>query len=127
MYDHAELWSSLADLGSGLLLPCSLRRWRTTLGSMQHPPVAVAKSVERYQVTITYSEPTYARARGIEEHSYSGVFHVCATDPDDAVLMAIEMFREAERSSWVSWAREIQTVTWCLIGDCGGPGEPRIH
>ena len=95
---------------------------------MHHPRVAVAKSVERYQVTITYSEPTYARARGIEELSYSGIFHVRAIDPDDAIMMAIELFREAQRSSGVSWAREIQTVTWCLIGaGYGGPGEPRIH
>jgi hypothetical protein len=67
-----------------------------------------------YRVSITYVEPTYARARGIEERPYVGVFVVDASEPNEAVVRATEMFREAQRSSGVSWAREIRGVTWVL-------------
>ena len=68
--------------------------------------------MERYKVTFTYSEPTYAQARGIDELSYVGVFDVMASDPADAVTLATELFHEAQRSSGVSWARVIKTATW---------------
>jgi len=77
--------------------------------------------MERYRVTIKYSEPTYAQARGIDVLSYVGVFNVMATDPDDAVERATELFHEAQRSSGVSWAREIEAAT-CQLLDVHGRG-----
>ena len=76
----------------------------------------MATRMERYQVTIRYSEPAYARARGIDELVYSGKFEVTAADPDGAIMLATELFRDAQRTSSVSWAREIQAVSWRVIG-----------
>jgi hypothetical protein len=81
---------------------------------MHHQGVSPAITVRDYQVTITYAEPTYARARGIDEILYVGVFHVSAADPEHAITLATDLFREAQRSSGVSWAREIRSVTWRL-------------
>ena len=89
---------------------------------MHHLGVAMATTMERYSVTITYSEPTYARARGIDEVAYSGVFEVTAADPDGAIMLATELFHDAQRSSGVSWARVIQAVSWRLIQT--GTGRP---
>ncbi len=75
--------------------------------------------MHRYRVTITYSEPTYAQARGIDVLSYAGVFNVMATDADEAVQRATELFHEAQRSSGVSWAREIEAAT-CQLLDAHG-------
>jgi hypothetical protein len=68
--------------------------------------------MERFKVTFTYSEPSYAQARGIEPRAYRGVFDVTAADPDEAVARATQLFREAQRSSGVSWARVITSASW---------------
>lgn len=67
--------------------------------------------MEHYRVTIRYSEPTYAQARGIDVISYVGVFNVMAADPEDAILRATDLFHEAQRSSGVSWSREISAAS----------------
>ena len=72
-------------------------------------------ATERFKVRLTYVEPGYARARGIEELPYVGSFEVCAADPDEAVLRATELFRDAQRSSGVGWAREIRSASWSLL------------
>ena len=66
--------------------------------------------MDRYKVTITYSEPTYAQARGIEERTYVGGFEVTAFDPEAAIALATELFHEAQRCSGVAWVRENQGV-----------------
>ena len=76
-------------------------------------------AMERYRVTIKYTEPTYAQARGIDVLSYVGVFNVMATDPVDAIRRATEMFHEAQRSSGVSWARNIEVATCQRIDSSG--------
>jgi hypothetical protein len=63
---------------------------------LMHQEVAMANGVARYQVTIRSKEPTYARARGIEELLYVGIFNVIATGPDEATMRATELFREAQ-------------------------------
>lgn len=71
--------------------------------------------MNRYKVTIKYREPTYAKARGIEEVTYRGAFEVQAAGPEVAVRIATGLFHDAQRSSSVSWAREIQATTWELL------------
>ena len=80
-------------------------------------PILVADLPGRYVVRLTYVEPGYARARGIDEIPYAGEFEVRAFDPADAVRRATALFHDAARGSGVSWAREIQTATWRLIAD----------
>ncbi len=77
--------------------------------------------MERFKVTFTYTEPMYARARGIAEHCYLGFFEVTASDPEGAVAIATELFHEAQRRSGVSWAREIKQTTWRIL-----PSEVRV-
>ncbi|MBA3451962.1 MAG: hypothetical protein H0T42_02555 [Deltaproteobacteria bacterium] len=67
--------------------------------------------MEHYRVTIKYSEPTYAQTRGLDVLSYVGVFNVMAADPEDAILRATDLFHEAQRSSGVSWSREISAAS----------------
>ncbi len=74
--------------------------------------------IERYQVTITYAEPTYASARGIAELAYKGVFHVSACDPDEAIELATKLFHDAQWSSGVGWAREIRAVECSIPSIC---------
>ncbi len=68
--------------------------------------------MDRYKVTITYSEPTYAQARGIAELSYRGCFVVTAFDPETAIVLATELFEAAQRGSGVSWVRVIKATRW---------------
>ena len=75
----------------------------------------MAASMDRYRVTITYSEPTYARTRGIDEVAYTGTFDVTAADPDGAIMLATELFHQAARSSSVGWERVIRSATWRVI------------
>lgn len=72
--------------------------------------------MERYQVTFTYAEPTYAQARGIEPRSYRGVFEVTAVGPDAAIALATALFHDAQRQSGVSWVREITHTSWRMLG-----------
>ncbi len=74
-------------------------------------------AAQRYSVRISYSEPGYARARGIEESLYTSEFEVTALSPDKAIAAAAAVFHEAQRSSGVSWAREVQAVTWRLLDE----------
>ncbi len=67
--------------------------------------------MQRYKVTFTYAEPTYAQARGIAERAYRGTFEVLALDPAAAIARATALFEAAQRESGVSWAREIQSTT----------------
>jgi hypothetical protein len=69
----------------------------------------------RFKVRFTYVEPGYARARGIDEVPYVAAFEVNARDPDEAILLATELFRDAHQQSGVSWAREIRSATWRLL------------
>ena len=69
----------------------------------------------RFKVRFTYVEPGYARARGIDEIPYVAAFEVNARDPDEAILLATELFRDAQQQSGVSWAREIRSATWRLL------------
>lgn len=66
----------------------------------------------RYRVKLAYREPGYAEVRGIEERAYVGAFEVSASDPDEAVAVAVRLFHEAQRVSGVSWAREILAAHW---------------
>jgi hypothetical protein len=75
-------------------------------------PPERAAPVQRYEVSFTYVEPEYARERGIAELPYVGSFEVVATDPDEAVVLAERVFREAATRSGVSWPREIRSVSW---------------
>ena len=68
-----------------------------------------------FKVSFTYVEPGYARARGIDEIPYVAAFEVSARDPDEAILLATDLFREAQEQSGVSWAREIRSATWRLL------------
>lgn len=67
--------------------------------------------MQRYKVTFTYVEPTYAQARGIAERAYRAPFEVLAIDPTAAIERAMALFEAAQRESGVSWARVIQTTT----------------
>ena len=48
-----------------------------------------------YRVKFTYVEPTYARQRGIDMVPYVGVFDVKALDPEEAIVIATELFHQA--------------------------------
>ena len=74
----------------------------------------------RFRVRFTYVEPGYARARGIDEIPYTAAFEVTARDPDDAIEIATELFHEAQRTSSVSWARELRSATWRLLSGVNG-------
>lgn len=71
----------------------------------------------RYRVSFTYVEPGYACARGIEELPYRGVFYVNAPGPEQAIVLATALFHDAQRTSSVGWAREIQTATADLVAE----------
>lgn len=71
----------------------------------------------RYRVSLTYVEPGYACARGIDAIPYRGVFYVNAPDPEQAIVLATALFHDAQRTSSVGWAREIQTATAALVAE----------
>lgn len=70
-----------------------------------------------YRVKFIYVEPEYARERGIDVVPYTGVFDVNALDPEEGIMIATELFHAAQRRSGVSWAREIQTVSWRVLNE----------
>lgn len=61
----------------------------------------------RFHVELTYREPTYAAARGIELRDYRALYDLEAPDADAAETEARRAFAEAARSSSVGWVREI--------------------
>lgn len=74
----------------------------------------------RFKVRFTYVEPGYARARGIDEIPYVAAFEVSARDPNEAILLATELFHQAQEQSGVSWAREIRSASWRLLSGVVG-------
>lgn len=64
-------------------------------------------SMRTYLVMFLYREPTYAKARGIDELDYRASFEVSAADPATAERKARQRFAEATERATVSWARQI--------------------
>lgn len=64
-------------------------------------------SMRTYLVMFLYREPTYAKARGIDELDYRASFEVSASDPVTAEQQARRRFADATARATVSWVRQI--------------------
>jgi hypothetical protein len=51
--------------------------------------------VRRFEVTITYVDPSYAEKQRIPKMDYVGTFLVLARDPEDALVEGERQFRDA--------------------------------
>lgn len=85
-----------SDLGAGSAVRAVSRRGQARLECMP-----------RYHVTIVYAEPTYAAQRDMPPREYRGGFDVDAPDPFSAMILARDLFLEAEQRSSVGWVRDI--------------------
>jgi hypothetical protein len=60
-----------------------------------------------FLVTLSYREPTYAQRRGLDPKTHHRTYRVIAASPDDAIVMAHDLFYREVVASNVGWAREI--------------------
>jgi len=63
-----------------------------------------------YIVTIYFREPTYEFKAGPKAEPYSTSYRIQAENKDEAERLALEAFRLQERSSHVSWIRDVEKV-----------------
>ena len=70
----------------------------------------------RYEVTIRYREPSYARAAGPRAEPYRWTYEIDSDDDADARKRALGQFREMERLSSVGWVREIDSIDVTVRG-----------
>ena len=71
----------------------------------------------RWRVVISYREPTYAQARGLEARTHTWTFQVDADDGEQAAAEARRQFENAARDATIGWVREIVRVDALLEGD----------
>jgi hypothetical protein len=62
-----------------------------------------------FRVKEVYREPTHDQQTG-QEHIYSGTFEVNAGSSDQAIQVAVGIFKTIEQLSSVGWVREIVEV-----------------
>lgn len=60
-----------------------------------------------FLVTVFYCEPTYVLRRALEPKTHHRTYRVEAPSPDDAIVMACDLFYREVVASNVGWAREI--------------------